>query len=286
MHFISLAPISDPGLVVAVIAQSLGLRETGNRPLLDILKRFLHDRHLLLVLDNFEQLLQAAPLVAELLSSGRRLKILVTSRALLRVYGEYDVPVPPLALPGQPVPPPTSSAGTRRFGCSSIGRARSRSTSQSRRSMRQPSRKSARVWMAFRWRSSWRRPGYACCQPRRCSLASNAGSSVARRRGEGPAGPSADPSWHDRLEPRSPLGRRTGPLSATGRLRRRLHARGGGSGHRSRMAAHGRRRRRGIIAGFGHPRVGVSGRAGRDWSCCSTRVCCGRRSSSTASHAM
>ena len=104
--FVPLAPVSDPGLVAPTIAQALGVRESGGRPLAESLKDYVRDRAALLVLDNFEQVLGAAPLVAELLSAGPELKILVTSRAVLRVYGEHDCPVPPLSLPCRsPLPP-------------------------------------------------------------------------------------------------------------------------------------------------------------------------------------
>ena len=75
------------------------MRESGGRPLAESLKDYLRHRAVLLVLDNFEQVLGAAPLVAELLSAGPALKLLVTSRAVLHVYGEHNCPVPPLALP-------------------------------------------------------------------------------------------------------------------------------------------------------------------------------------------
>ncbi|HZO30125.1 MAG TPA: tetratricopeptide repeat protein [Chloroflexota bacterium] len=97
--FVPLAPISDPNLVPATIAKALGIQEAFDRPLLESLKQSLRDRHLLLVLDNFEQVLDAAPLVADLAAECPRLKLLVTSRATLRIYGEHTLPVPPLALP-------------------------------------------------------------------------------------------------------------------------------------------------------------------------------------------
>lgn len=97
--FVPLAPISDPDLVPATIAKVLGVQEAVDRPLLENLKQSLRDRHLLLVLDNFEQVLEAAPLVADLAAECPRLKLLVTSRATLRIYGEHSLPVPPLALP-------------------------------------------------------------------------------------------------------------------------------------------------------------------------------------------
>ena len=98
--FVDLSPIRDPGLVAAAIAQPLGVREAGGQPLLETLKGFLRERSLLLVLDNFEQVLDAAPTVAALLAAAPHLKILVTSRALLRLRDEQEYPVLPLAVPG------------------------------------------------------------------------------------------------------------------------------------------------------------------------------------------
>jgi len=98
--FVPLASLSDPGLVVPTIAKALEIREaSGGRPLLDILKDYLSDRHLLLLLDNFEQVVSAAPLVVELLEACTSLKVLVTSRMPLRVRGEKECQVFPLALP-------------------------------------------------------------------------------------------------------------------------------------------------------------------------------------------
>ena len=99
VYFVSLAPISDPALVSATIAQTLGVREAVGRPLQESLQDYLRDKQLLLVLDNFEQILPAAPLVSRLLTACPRLKVLVTSRASLHLYGEQEFPVPPLALP-------------------------------------------------------------------------------------------------------------------------------------------------------------------------------------------
>ena len=101
-HFVSLSSISDPGLIASVIVQTLGIREAGGQSPLEILKENLQDSRrapMLLLLDNFEHLVQAAPTVAELLATGPNLKIMVTSRAALHVYGEHEFPVPPLALP-------------------------------------------------------------------------------------------------------------------------------------------------------------------------------------------
>jgi len=97
--FIPLATISDPDLVVPTIAQELGAKEIGDQTMLDLLKAYLEDKQLLLLLDNFEQVLVAAPRLSELLAACPHLKILVTSRAVLHIHGEHEFPVTPLALP-------------------------------------------------------------------------------------------------------------------------------------------------------------------------------------------
>jgi transcriptional regulator with XRE-family HTH domain len=99
--FVDLAPVTDPTQVPHAIAHALGLREAGRKPLRDTLSDYLKDKHLLLVLDNLEHLLAAGSMIGEVLSASDWLKILATSRSVLRVYGERDVPVPPLELPPQ-----------------------------------------------------------------------------------------------------------------------------------------------------------------------------------------
>jgi predicted ATPase/DNA-binding CsgD family transcriptional regulator len=101
VSFVPLAAIRDPGLVLPTIAQALGVREAGDRPLADQLVGLLRDRRLLLVLDNLEQVLPATPRVAALLAACPRLTVLATSRAPLRVSGERTFDVPPLALPAR-----------------------------------------------------------------------------------------------------------------------------------------------------------------------------------------
>jgi predicted ATPase len=97
--FVPLEPISDPALVTPTIAQTLGLIESGGQPVTETLKGYLREKHLLLVLDNFEQILSTAPVVAELLATCTMLKVLVTSRAVLNLRGEREVSVSPLAYP-------------------------------------------------------------------------------------------------------------------------------------------------------------------------------------------
>jgi predicted ATPase/class 3 adenylate cyclase len=99
VFFVALAPITDPGLVASTIAQTLSVPETAGRSIVESLKEYLHSKSMLLVLDNFEQVISAAPLVSELLSVCGKLKILVTSREGLRITGERLYAVPPLALP-------------------------------------------------------------------------------------------------------------------------------------------------------------------------------------------
>jgi NB-ARC domain len=92
-----LATISDPDLVVSTLSQTLGVKEVGARPLSDLLIDYLQDKHLLLLLDNFEQVVAAAPVVTELLETCPSLKLLVTSREPLRVRGEQEFALPVLA---------------------------------------------------------------------------------------------------------------------------------------------------------------------------------------------
>jgi predicted ATPase/DNA-binding CsgD family transcriptional regulator len=107
--FVDLTPTSDPELVASAIAQALGVREEGGRPLLETLEVYLRDKQLLLVLDNFEQVLDAGSTVAGLLAACPELKVLVTSRAVLHLYGEHDFAVPPLSLPESSRPEPADA---------------------------------------------------------------------------------------------------------------------------------------------------------------------------------
>jgi predicted ATPase/DNA-binding SARP family transcriptional activator len=109
--FVPLAPVGDPGLVASSIAQHIGLQDSRGRPLVEHLVSQLRDRKLLIVLDNFEHLLAAAPVVAELLQGTRAVRFVVSSRSCLRVSGEQECPVSPLALPEQhPLAGPLSVA--------------------------------------------------------------------------------------------------------------------------------------------------------------------------------
>jgi len=96
--FVALAPVRDPALVASTIVQALGVRPVADQPPEHALTDFLRDRQALLILDNFEHVLEAGPLVTALLMTCPSLKILVTSRAVLRVSGEHVFVVPPMAL--------------------------------------------------------------------------------------------------------------------------------------------------------------------------------------------
>jgi predicted ATPase len=112
IHFVPLSAVCDPALLLSVIVQTLGMRETGGQPPFETLKKNAQDtlrQPTLFLLDNFEHLAQAAPTVAELLTLSSKLKILVTSRAALHVYGEHEYPVPALAVPDSRSLPPVAA---------------------------------------------------------------------------------------------------------------------------------------------------------------------------------
>lgn len=100
VFFVALASVQEASLVASSIAAALGVRESGGLTLVESLKAYMADKELLLVLDNFEQVVQAAPLVTELLAAAANLTVLATSRESLNLYGEHNYAVPPLQVPG------------------------------------------------------------------------------------------------------------------------------------------------------------------------------------------
>ena len=109
VYFVPLAGVSDPSSIAIVIAQTLGVRETGGQTQIETLKEYLQNSlsaPMLLLIDNFEHLVAAAPMLAELMAMAPHLKLLVTSRAALHVYDEHEFPVPPLTLPATKSLPP------------------------------------------------------------------------------------------------------------------------------------------------------------------------------------
>jgi len=111
VFYAPLADVTGPGLVISKIARLLGVREGGSQPLLDALQDYLHDQRLLLLLDNLEQVTAVAPALVALLSAAPGLKILATSRVLLKVRGEYDFPVPPMRAPAPGEQPDPANLG-------------------------------------------------------------------------------------------------------------------------------------------------------------------------------
>jgi len=97
--FVDLSPVTDPDLVPAAVAKALGVPEVAGRPVLEEVKDHLRPRERLLLVDNFEQVAEAGPVIEELLLSAPRLRTMVTSRVVLSLPGEQEYPVPPLQVP-------------------------------------------------------------------------------------------------------------------------------------------------------------------------------------------
>lgn len=103
--FVPLAPIQDPDMIAQAVAQTLGLAEVPGRSPVDVVAAHLEARELLLLIDNFEHVLDGATIIAEWLSHAPRLHVIVTSRAALRLSGEHEYAVPPLIVPSDPSDP-------------------------------------------------------------------------------------------------------------------------------------------------------------------------------------
>jgi predicted ATPase/DNA-binding CsgD family transcriptional regulator len=99
LWFVPLAPVHDPALVATVVANRVGVREVLGHSIVEGLHDFFRDKHALLILDNFEHVIDAAALVTDLLATCPQLTVIITSRAALRLSGEHDLAVPPLAVP-------------------------------------------------------------------------------------------------------------------------------------------------------------------------------------------
>ncbi|MEO8668295.1 MAG: NB-ARC domain-containing protein, partial [Bauldia sp.] len=109
VFFVDLANARDTGAVLTAVARAVGVGDSADRPLRETLAKYLRDRRTLLVLDNFEQVTEAAGAVADLLAECPRLIVLVTSREALHVRAEHVQPIPPLTLPPAAVRPPTAA---------------------------------------------------------------------------------------------------------------------------------------------------------------------------------
>ncbi len=156
--FVPLADCAAPEFVLPTIAKALGVQEGGEQALLAVVQAFLAARHALLILDNWEHVLRASGLVAELLAGAPGLVVLATSRIPLRLIGEQEYPLLPLPLPdaGQD----TDLAVLATVPAVALfwnGRGRCSQASPLPRPTPRSSPRSARGWMACRWRSNWRR---------------------------------------------------------------------------------------------------------------------------------
>jgi predicted ATPase len=168
-YFVPLAPIREANLVMMAIAQTLGVRKTGSRALLESLVNVLHNKVLLLVLDNFEHIISAAPLVTDLLARCPRLKVLITSREVLHLRGEHEFLVPALALPVSRQPLPLATL-TQYEAVQLLSSAPQRSNrilwSITPTHRRLP--KFAYGWMGCPWRLNWRRRAPSFSRRRSC----------------------------------------------------------------------------------------------------------------------
>lgn len=99
VFFVSLASVTKPDMVVSSIAKVMDIVETSGQSILDSMKSALKDKHRLLIIDNFEQVIAAAPMLSELLASARLITMLVTSREAMHISGEHVFNVPPLEVP-------------------------------------------------------------------------------------------------------------------------------------------------------------------------------------------
>ena len=172
VFFVNLAPISDAALVIPTIADTLDIKESADQSPLDHLKVSLRDRHLLLLLDNFEQVLSAAPQVNELLVACPNLKVVVTSRAVLHVRGEQACAVPPLAAPDPTHIPDLVALSQYEAVALFISRAQAVKPDFAVTNANAPRWPPiALVWMVYRWRLNWPLPASSCCPHRPSSHA-------------------------------------------------------------------------------------------------------------------
>ena len=146
------------------VAAALGLTDQGAIPLIEAVRRRLSTRQVLLVLDNFEHLLPAPPIVSDLLQSAPDVQALVTSRAVLRLHGERDYPVAPLPTPAPGTP--VSSAELGEWEAIQLFVERAREVQPSFRLTDENASPIIAIcasgWMGCPWPSSWRQPGADC----------------------------------------------------------------------------------------------------------------------------
>ena len=166
VFFVALARINDPALVGPCVAQVLNVREAADRPLLDWLTGALRDKQLLLILDNFEHVADAAPFVGDLLLACPTLNVLVTSRAVLGLYGEREFQVPPLSCPPRSACPPGEQLAQFEAVRLFVERAQDINPAfRSRTRTPAPWPRSAPAWTGCPWPSSSRRRALRLLSP-------------------------------------------------------------------------------------------------------------------------
>ena len=247
--FVALQDARDRAAVAAAIAAAIGIRERPDRDLEQGVKEHLRDRQLLLVLDNFEQVVSAAPLIAELIAGTPGLRVIVTSRAVLHLSGEQTYEVPPLSLPDQRDLPPLAMLGAYEAIALFVERARAvRPTfeinDENAGAVVEICRRLDGLPLAIELAAARIRllspaailDRIAHHLPRACW------------RGERSAEPAAHPARGDRLELRPARGSRSAPVRTTRRLRWRLDDRGGGDRLQPRRGARDRHPRRADLA--------------------------------------
>jgi predicted ATPase len=165
--FVGLAPIRDPDLVMPTIARALSIQKTAERSLIEQMQARLREKHLLLVLDNLEQVIAFVPAVEELLLACPYVKVLTTSREVLRLQGERLYRVPPFTLPNLNELPEYEVL-VRMQQSLSFNNAPEPSCLLSTLPQRmcEPLQRSACVWMDCRWPLNWRRHAFVCCRQR------------------------------------------------------------------------------------------------------------------------
>ena len=229
--FVDLSSLTEPALVMPTIAAALGVRELVGESLREAVGRYLRDRRLLLVLDNCEQVLGAAPEVAALMAACQHLRILATSREPLRIRAEREIAVEPLSLPDPGrLPPPAALAQVpavalfvERAQATSAGFAL---TADNAAAVAAICQRLDGLPLAIELAAARIKvlPPAALAGPARKAAA------FPDRRRARPASAAAHDAGCDRLELRSAHSRGPGSFPPPGGLRRRLHPRRGGGG--------------------------------------------------------
>ena len=212
--FVSLAAVTDPGLVLAAVGRAVGADLAGTGSPLEALAEQIGDGAWLLILDNLEQVTGAARDLGELLARCPGVTILATSRTVLGLRAEQEYPVPPLPLPaGRPRRRRRSWRLHRRWRCLSTGPARCAPASPSPRATPRRWPRSAGGWRACRWPSSWPPPAPGCSTPARCCAGSPPRSTRWGRArwtcpsASAPCGPRSSGAWACSTTPSAPCWR-------------------------------------------------------------------------------